>query len=82
MIVPAGAINPQVACLGNTRYLSRVASTGTGLTLISRVRVYNLCIRGFKTRCHPYSSGTTSLRAFTLLPVSYTHLTLPTSDLV
>jgi hypothetical protein len=43
--VPAGAINPRVVGLGNIRYSSRVA--GTGLTLISRVRVCNLYTRGF-----------------------------------
>jgi hypothetical protein len=43
--VPAGAINSQVAGLGNIRYPSRVASAS--LTLISRVRVCNLCTRGF-----------------------------------
>jgi hypothetical protein len=47
MTVPAGAINPRVAGLGNIRYPSRVAGAGTGLTLISRVRVCNLCTRGF-----------------------------------
>jgi hypothetical protein len=41
-IVPAGAINPRVAGLGNIRYPSQVAGAGTGLTLISRVRVCNL----------------------------------------
>jgi hypothetical protein len=45
MTMPAGAINPRVAGLGNIRYPSRVA--GMDLTLISRVRVCNLCIRGF-----------------------------------
>jgi hypothetical protein len=45
MTVPAGAINPRVAGLGNIRY--PVAGAGTGLTLISRVRVCNLCTRGF-----------------------------------
>jgi hypothetical protein len=45
--VPAGAINLRVAGLGNIRYPSRVAGAGTGLTLISRVRVCNLCTRGF-----------------------------------
>jgi hypothetical protein len=35
--VPAGAINPRVAGLGNIRYPSRVAGAGTGLKLISRV---------------------------------------------
>jgi hypothetical protein len=45
--VPAGAINPRVAGLGNIRYPSRVAGAGTGLTLISRVRVCNLCTHGF-----------------------------------
>jgi hypothetical protein len=40
--VPAGAINPRLAGLGNIRYLSRV--TGTNLTLI---RVYNLYTRSF-----------------------------------
>jgi hypothetical protein len=45
--VSAGAINPRVAGLGNIRYPSRVASAGTGLTLISRVRVCSLCTRRF-----------------------------------
>jgi hypothetical protein len=45
--VPAGAINPCVAGLGNIRYPSRAAGAGTGLTLISWVRVYNLCTRRF-----------------------------------
>jgi hypothetical protein len=37
------------AGLSNIRYPSRVAgtSTGTGLTLISWVRICNLCTRGF-----------------------------------
>jgi hypothetical protein len=45
--VPLGAINPRVAGFGNISYPSRVASADTGLTLISRVRVCNLCTRGF-----------------------------------
>ena len=45
--VPAGAINPRVAGLGNIRYPSWIAGADTGLTLISRVRVCNLCTRGF-----------------------------------
>jgi hypothetical protein len=43
--VPAGAINPRVAGLGNIHYSSWVA--GTGLILISRVRVCNLYTRRF-----------------------------------
>lgn len=43
--VPAGAINLRVADLGNIYYPSQVASAC--LTLISPVRVCNLCIRGF-----------------------------------
>jgi hypothetical protein len=46
-VVPAGAINPRVAGLDNIRYPSRVTDADTGLTLISRVRVCNLCTRGF-----------------------------------
>jgi hypothetical protein len=47
--VPAGAINPRVAGLGNIRYPSRVAGAGagTGLILISQVQVCNLYTRGF-----------------------------------
>jgi hypothetical protein len=45
--VPAGAINPRVASLGNIRYPSWVAGAGTGLTLISWVWVCNLCTHGF-----------------------------------
>jgi hypothetical protein len=45
--VPAGAINPRVAGLGNIRYPSRVAGAGMGLTLISRVRVCNIYTHGF-----------------------------------
>jgi hypothetical protein len=45
--VPAGSINPRVAGLGNICYPSRVAGADTGLTLTSRVRVCNLCTRGF-----------------------------------
>jgi hypothetical protein len=45
--VPVGAINPQVAGLGNIRYPPRVTGAVTGLTLISRVQVCNLCTRGF-----------------------------------
>jgi hypothetical protein len=35
------------AGLGNIRYPSRVAGTGTGLTLISWVRICTMCTRGF-----------------------------------
>jgi hypothetical protein len=45
--VPAGAINPRVAGLGNIRYPSRVAGASIDLTLISRVRVCNLHTLGF-----------------------------------
>jgi hypothetical protein len=57
MTVPAGAINPRVAGLGNIRYPSRVAGASTGLTLISRVRVCNLYTRGFKPVAIPTRGG-------------------------
>ena len=45
--VPAGAINPQVAGLGNIRYPSWIAGADTDLTLISHVQVCNLCTHEF-----------------------------------